>query len=375
MKILYVLPYFNPKRGGDVNFCSNLANEFVKRGHEVTILTTDFELDPDYIKFMEKTGVNVIIIKYLLNFGLFIYSPSIKGWLEKNIKYYNVVHLHTFRSYQNVIVQKIASKYKVHYIVQAHGSVLPFFQKIFLKKLFDYKWGYNILNNSTKVVACTNEESKQYMKMNVKKNQIAVIPNAIDFTQFGKISKGVFRKKYSIDQSEKIILYLGRINKIKGIDLLIDSFRKLNIDTNQFKLVLIGPDDGFLNDIKTQIEAIGENIIYLGPLYGNEKYEAYADADVYVLPSVYDNFPITVLESLASATPVIVTNRCGIVDLVKKVGIVADYDPISLSEAIINILSDEKLRFTLGEKSRNFIKKNFTFEIIGKQFEDLYNDI
>lgn len=375
MNILHVIPYLNPKRGGDVNVCSNLAIEFVRRGNEVTILTTDFEFDSDYKQLLEKKGVNVATIKFLFNFGLFIYSPSIKEWLEKNINMYDVIHLHTFRSYQNNIICKIATKYKVPYIIQAHGSVLPIFQKTFLKKIYDYKWGYDLLNHSKKVIAGTKAESEQYMKMKVEKNQIKIIPNAIDSSQFENLPKGNFRERYSINQSEKIILYLGRINRIKGIDLLLNSFIELNKQYNKLRLVLIGPDDGFLSELMEKLNEMGDRVVYTGLVSEEVKLEAYADADVYVLPSIYDNFPITVLESLASATPVIVTNQCVIANIIKEVGIVVDYDTKSLNEAIIDILCNDEVRLSLGKKSKDFIKSNYTFEIIGKMFEDLYKNI
>lgn len=375
MNILHVIPYLNPKRGGDVNVCSNLATEFVKRGHEVTILTTDFDLDSGYKQLLEKKGVNVVNLTYLFNFGLLVFSPSIKGWLEKNIKRYNVVHLHTFRSYQNIIVYKTATKYKIPYIIQAHGSVLPFFQKTFLKKIYDYIWGYTILKNSTKVIAGTSAESEQYLKMRANKDQIEIIPNAIDFSQFEKMPKGFFREKYSIKESEKIILYLGRINRIKGINLLLDSFKELITYRNDVKLVLIGPDDGFLSELGEQMDEIGDRIIYTGLVPEEIKLEAYADADIYILPSIYDNFPITVLESLASATPVIVTNRCVIADIVKNVGIVVDYNPKSLNEVVMDLLDNDELILELGKKSRDLIKSEFTFEKIGKMFENLYESI
>ena len=105
MNILNVLPYFNPKRGGDVNVCTNFSKELIKRGHEVTILTTDFELDIDYLNQVKDYGIDIVCIKCLFNLGLFIYSPDIKYWLNSNIQKFDIIHLHTFRAYQNHIVQ------------------------------------------------------------------------------------------------------------------------------------------------------------------------------------------------------------------------------------------------------------------------------
>jgi len=108
MKILQVIPFFTPARGGSVTVSYYLSKELSKSGHEVTIITTDFEFDEEYAKSIE--GVNVISFKCIANHGLFLYSPSMKKWLRDNINNFDVVHLHNFRSYQNNVVYKYAKK-------------------------------------------------------------------------------------------------------------------------------------------------------------------------------------------------------------------------------------------------------------------------
>ena len=88
-----------------------LSKELVKRNHEVTIITTDFGFDSQYAKTLQDAGVNVIPFHCLANVGLFLYSPSIKVWLKKNLKDFDIIHLHNFRSYQNVVVRIYAMKY------------------------------------------------------------------------------------------------------------------------------------------------------------------------------------------------------------------------------------------------------------------------
>ncbi len=377
MKILQVIPYFAPMMGGDANFCYNLSTELSNKGHDVTVLTTDFEFDKECSELIKSQGVKVIQFKRLLNISFFLYSPKMKSWLEQHINDFDIVHMHTFRSYQNNLVYDFAIKNQIPYIIQAHGSVLPFFNKKILKKFYDFFWGYSILNHAKGVIAGTEAELKQYIEMGVKKDHIKVIPNAIHFQNFSKLPlKGSFKKKYSINKSEKIILYLGRISKIKGLNLLLNSFKYLNKHYSDFKLVIIGPDDGYFSYLEKEIdESLKSSIIFTGLVSEKVKVEAYVDADVYVLPSLYDNFPLTVLEALASGTPVIVTSRCLISNIVKNVGKVVEYDESSLNDAIIKILENDNLRRELGEKGRELIKQEYSFESVGKKFEKLYFDL
>ena len=152
MKILQVIAYFNPKFVGDVSVCYNLSKQLAKKGHEVTILTSDFGFDADYSKIIENQGVRVVCCKTVINWGLFIYSPSIQAFLKENIKDFDVIHMHNFRSFQNNCVAAFAVKEKIPYIIQAHGSVLPFCGKRRLKKLFDLVWGNRLLKNAARII-------------------------------------------------------------------------------------------------------------------------------------------------------------------------------------------------------------------------------
>lgn len=138
MKILQVVPFFTPARGGSVVVVYYLSEELSKRGHEVTIITTDFEFDEEYAKAIEKKGVKVIVFKCVANIGLFLLSPGMKKWLIEEIKEFDIVHLHNLRSYQNVIIHRHAEKYGIPYVLQAHGSVSRIIEKQKLKKFTTY---------------------------------------------------------------------------------------------------------------------------------------------------------------------------------------------------------------------------------------------
>ncbi|NQE54754.1 D-inositol-3-phosphate glycosyltransferase [ANME-1 cluster archaeon GoMg3.2] len=377
MRILQVIHYFSPLHGGgSVNSAYNLSKQLAKRGHDVTIITTDFEFDDEYIKSVEKEGVKVIPFHCIVNISSFLFSPSMKKWLKTNIKNFDVVHMHNFRTYQNSIVHYYANKYGISYILQARGDI-PFVYKQRLKKIYDWIWGYKILKDAPKAIALTKIEAEDYKKWGVDDDKIEIVPNGIDLSEYDNLPKsGEFRKKYSIRADEKVILYLGRIHKIKGIDLLVRAFADLVKELDDVRLVIVGPDDRFLSTLKSQIEdlKIGDKILFIGPLFEKDKLKAYVDADVYVLPSVYEVFGNTVLEACACGTPVIVTDRCGIADFVDKLGCVVGYNKNQLRDAIIKILSDEGLRGRFGEAGRRLVMEEFDWDGIVRKIEGVYED-
>jgi glycosyltransferase involved in cell wall biosynthesis len=375
MKILQIIPFFTPVLGGSVDSAYNLSKYLAKKGHDVTIFTTDFKADEDYIKSLEE--IRVVPFHCIANIGMMLFSPKMKKQLKGEINNFDIIHMHNFRSYQNSIVYHYAKKYEVPYILQAHGDIPRIFGKKQLKKIYDYIWGNKLLNDANGLIASNNIEIKQYQNIGLDENKIWIVPNGIDISYYSQIpKKGEFRKKYSINEDEKIILYLGRIHKIKGIDLLIDTFADLIDKFANVKLVIVGPDDGFLQVLEKQVRNldIDGKVIFTGPLFNRDKLEAYVDADVFVLPSRYETFGVCVLEACICGAPVIVAENCGIANLIEdKVGFVVKFDKRQLKHAILKIFDNENMRKKFEKNCKNFVKERFDWEKIVNRFEEVYS--
>lgn len=373
MKVLQVIQFFSPNHGGSVTVPYEISKRLHNAGHDVTIITTDFQIDNEFINSLD--GMEIIPFHCQINVGGLLVSPQMKKYLKQNINKFDVIHMHNFRTYQNVIVHKFATKNKIPYVLQAHGSVLPFFQKERRKMIFDKLFGNKILSDSSKVIALNKVESDQYVKMAVDNCKIETVSNGIDLSDYDDLpEKGEFRKRYSIRDDERIILYLGRIHKIKGIDLLSSAYSELIKELDDIRLVIAGPDDGFLPTLKKQIERLklANKILFTGPLYGKNKLAAYVDADVYVLPSIYEIFGITVLEACACGTPVIVTDRCGIAEFIENTGYVVKYNKDELKHAISKILGDEELKKRFCEDGKKLVRKDFSWDKIVSEVEAIY---
>lgn len=125
------------------------------------------------------------------------------------------------------------------------------------------------------------------------------------------------------------------------------------------------------NDLK-----MSSKVLFTGSLYEREKLRAYIDADVCVLPSSYDIFGITVLEAMACGIPVIVTDRCGIANVIDgKVGFAVAHDEEQLSNAILHVLGDDKMRLQLGEGGKALVHEKFNWQQITEQVELVYKAI
>lgn len=388
MKILQAVSYFPPAYafGGPVNVAFHLSKALSKKGHALVVYTTNAKDTKSKLKANLNSSINEIIVRRfrILSFPLFknykpFITPQLLGFARNEVKNFDIIHLHEYRTFQNVILHHYAKKYGVPYVLQAHGSLPRIIAKGKLKKVYDFLFGYRLLRDAFKVFALNEVEFKQYVRMGVPKENIEVMPNGINLSEFDNFpSKGSFKKKFKIGDDEKILLFLGRIHKIKGLNILVQAFAEIAKEFSKTKLVIVGPDDGYLSTVETLVKQLGidaDNVLITGSLFDKEKIEAYIDSFVYVLPSLYEAFPMTILEAYACSKPVIASNLASLSKIITegKTGLLFENGNEKelyrcLAFALKNSLKMEKM----GLVCREFVEESFSLESIVNNFEDIY---
>ena len=392
MKILQVTPYFPPAYafGGPVKATYQISRELIKRGHEVVVYTTDvkdfgsrLEIDSsnaiEGMKVHRFKNLSLTLVKKL---KLFI-TPQLALFARKEVKKFDIIHLHEYRTFQNIVIRYYARKYNVPYVLQAHGSLprIGAWQK--LKWVYDILFGYRLLRDASRVIALTQVETDHYRRMCVSEEKIAIIPNGIDLSEYAELPpKGSFKKKFNIPEDKKIILHMGRIHKIKGIDFLVRAYAYLK---NEMKckdavLVIVGSDDGFLGEVKSLVQSLGISrfVIFTGPLYEKIKLGAYVDSDIVVLPSRYETFPNVVLEAYACSKPVVASNVEAIPDMVLhgKTGLLFQAGDVKgLANAIAYMLTHSEEAERMGRNARRLVEERFSIDRVVTQLEALYEKV
>ena len=400
MKILHVAHFFYPclSAGGVVNASYQIASNQSK-DNDVKVISSDS--CKERLKFpngrydVEVDGIKVDYFRNLSNrFKLktMLDTPLAAPFkIRKDIKEYDIVHIHEHRQTLAILASYFARKNNIPYIVQAHVSVLPFFQKEGLKNLFDKVFGFKMLHNASCVFALTEVEKEQYLKMGVDEEKIEIVPLGINLEEYENLpSFGKFRSKFNIGEKDKLILFVGRIHEIKGLDLLIDAFNDLisqndrenvgensleDIDSSCIRLAIVGPDDGYLAKLEEKIKeySLEENVIITGPLYNEEKQEALVDCDLFVMPSKYESFTTSGLEAMACSKPLVLTKNNHIHDWVDgNVGLACEDDKDSLRQAIEKILFDEGMSLIFAENGKKLIKEKYNWDIINSQILEIY---
>ncbi len=377
MKVLQVIHFFSPLHGGgSIEVARQQSRALAQRGHEVVIFTSDFELDREYTDSLQ--GIKVRLFHSWLSWRGLYFTPGMAIALNREIGSFDIVHLHGIRGFHNIAVHHYANKYGVPYVVQAHGSLETFYQKGKIKQVFTTIWGNRIAKHASRLIALSDKEVEQYKRMGVSEEKVEIVPNGVDLSEFADLpARGSFRRKYSmVEENDNLILYLGRINRGKGIDLLVRAFARLSRELDNVKLAIVGPDDGYLFTLRKLIGDLGINqdrILLTGPMYGKDKLEAYVDADVLALPCAFEPFGLVLLEACACGTPVVFSKDCGVANVLNgRGGLAIAYDEGELLNALIRILSDDEMRRQLGERGRALVNEQFGVPKTVDRLEQLY---
>lgn len=385
MRILHIIPYFYPAwaYGGTCRAAWELARALVRHGQEVVVYTTD-ALDANKRAtpaYEVVDGVEIHRFRNLSNhlaWGRVFLPLAIGQALKKSLPSVDVAHLHEYRSYQNAVALPMLRKHGVPFVLTAQGGMPKIMGRYLLKVVYDALVGQQILNHACRLHALNSMEHGQFVNLNVDPARIAVLPNGVDIDEYRVLpAETHFRQRFNIPTDAPLVLFLARVNRIKGVDFLVEAFAQVRRRLPEAYLAVVGPDDGYLPEIKRQVQALGlaDRVRFTGYLDGVDKLMAYQAADVYVLPSAYEMFAITLLESLACGTPIIATDRCGLADYVREneLGRIVTYRNVDdLTDEIVAILEDRVAARTRAVSGRDHVLANFGWEYIAQNWLDVY---
>ncbi len=380
MRILHVFDICSMKKGGGTaSLISRLAEAQSAKGHEVSLYTSDFgweDRDADSLK-----GVKVRVFPSRAHPGNFFLMPGMIGAAKKDLRGYDIVHLHCARSFQNVVIHHYARRYGIPYVVDAHGSTPrsangrgPTWA---LKHCFDFVIGKRIMEDAAKVIAETKVGAAEYQELAVHDEQIVIIPGLLTVTEFNELPpRGIFRQKHNLGD-KPIVMFLGRIHAIKGLNFLVEGFALLAKSRDDVTLVIVGPDDGHKPHLEMLIQKLGlsNRVLFTGFLGGTDKLSALVDADVVVQTSVFEQGAWAPFEAVLCGTPIIVTKHTGSGEDVRNIdaGYLVEYDnKAELAGLMTYVLNNREEARKKTLKAKQTIKNELSLERGLERYDSLY---
>jgi len=373
MRILSVTQSYAPfyEFGGPPVKVEALAKGLVERGHGVTVLSADWgfekrkENDPSDVSSRRSpfgwtrnaNGVQSIYLPTWFRYRALTWSPAVGRYCHARLKQFDAVHIFGLYDLLGPAVARSCRKQGIPYVVEPIGMFVPIVRSIVLKRAYHALWGRRMLAGAAAVVATSEQEAEELSGGGIARDKIVMRRNGVMVPK-ERPGPGTFRAQYGIPAEAFLVLFLGRLSVKKSPDLLLQAFSALaeEIGGRTVWLVFAGPDEaGMLGRLESQARELGvsERVVFSGGVFGEQKWAAYRDADVFVLPSQNENFGNTAAEAAACGTPVIVTENCGIAPLLSdSAGIVIRHETSELKKAVQEVLSDGVLRERLAQGGR-----------------------
>lgn len=392
VKVLQIVSSFAPAYayGGPARSAYQISKNLSERGHEVTVYTTDAydseqRFDPTR-HGMDYGDLHVSRFRNVSNRLAYEYNicfaPGMAWRSKQSIDRFDIVHIEEFRTPQAEFARRYATRADIPYVLQTRGGV-PRTLRPKQKWLFDKLAGEKLFRDASRIIATAESESGRYFDVfpDTDREKVEHVPNGVDLETYGDVPpEGGFRSEFDVDLDTPIVLFVGRLDDMKGVDLLINAFEDVRAQVLEAELFLVGPDDGLQDDLERQVTSLDldDAIHFVGPLYGQSKLEAYADADLFVLPSKYryESFGNVVIEAMACETPVILTEKCGAAEWIpSEAGRTVEASSAAIGEAIMEILEDDELRTEMAATGRNLVLEKFNWAAVAEQIEDIYLDV
>ena len=373
MKILQVTPYFFPSVGGIENHVKNLTKHLVKKGHEVTIFTSNTH---SALQYERRFGIEIFRFNPLLVLFRNPISFEILTKLE-TIKKYDIIHAHDEHGFLTNLTALIRKISKIPLIITCHGDLIPetFFESIIIttyeKTLLSFTF-----KSADSIIALSNAHKTSLQRFNVPTNKISVIPNAVISPNLDTVKESNFIDKHRLN-GKKIILFVGQLLKRKGIQYLLKAMRNLKKIEPNTVLIIIGkgPFQSELENISKRL-GIEKHVSFLGYVTKDELLEAYAAATVFVLPSLSEGLPTVILEAMAFSIPIVATKIESYPESFDKVlKFVPKGDFEALTNEIVSILQDETFAHKLGRQGASLVEKEFSWRNVSSKTIELYRSL
>ena len=383
-KVLQVSPAYYPaiSIGGPIFTNLTFSKALQDLGCDVEVLATTQGLSESQITQMHLGKADQSEFTYPIwrfrfyGYSHFTFSPGLVYWLWKHLPRFDVVVLQAVWNFPIWMAYLMCLIYKKPFIVIPHGSLYPEtvgLKSAQIKRVFLWLYVKKMLQRASHVLFSTLDEQEKVLAFLPLKINAAILPNIVDQKPFTPLpERGTWRKQFQISSDSPVLVHYGRVNSKKGIPFVLECLPRLSAHFPKLRFIIAGGEDPVhrqeLNRIIEE-KGISAQVMFTGLLSQSDGIRLLRDADLFVLPSLSENFGMSVVEAMLCETAVIVSDQVGIsTDLAQAdCARIVSTKGAELYEAILGLLGNEEQRTQLGLKGAQFVRDHYTEESVKAQ--------
>lgn len=339
------------------------------------ILVHDIDLNPQRVAAC--SPAKVISISTVWK-RFYVPMPELRKICQA-VKVADVIHLMGHWTILNAIVYILVRYYKKPYVFCPAGALPLFGRSLILKRIYNFFIGNAIVKNATSHIAITEKEVKDFLTYGIDLSNIKIIPNGVDIDYkvevMGSLSKTKFLNKFNLPPTLKYILFMGRLNSIKGPDILLDAFAQVKDKISGFNLIYCGPDGGLLSQLRKRSIELGLQglVHFVGYVDGDIKAGFYRYAELLVVPSRQEAMSIVALEAGIFGRPALVSSECGLPEIRQIHDLLeAPAEITYLRDSLLNLISQPEMLNQMGIAWRKYVIKKYSWDIIADSHLNLF---
>ena len=383
MRVVHVVPAISQRFGGPSNL-PGLVRCLARHGVDTTLLTTDADpeerLEVPLNEPIVRDGVAYRFHHAWRISGRYGLAPSMPADLHRSIAACDLVHIHWLYNFSCIAAARAAVAAGVPFVVQPRGSLDPhmFRKNSFVKRVYLATVGRPLLTRASAVVF-TAEQERQLARYAPRRPEW-IVPNGLDMAAYQHLPpRGTFRAAFP-DVEGPFLLFLGRLSRQKGLDLLVHAFERLVRARPDLRLVLAGPDhEGYEKHVRAMVRQLDleRRVVFTGMLSGARKLAAFVDAELFVLPSYFENFGAVIIEALACGLPVLISDQVNIHQELSAAGVatVVTCSVDGVAAGIDSALDDVQARGRMATAGPAVVRTHYSWDVIVPMLIERYSGI
>lgn len=382
LSIVYTMPFAYPatRFGGPVAQLALTCGELARRGHRVSWVATDLGVGNDVPRnrWFEHEGYRVWVGGTRPPHRVAPYwAPMLRAPLREAIADASVLHLQLGLTLLNPLAATLACDAGVPYVYAPRGALCPERLRLrrWSKRLFLIAFERRVMRNAAALHALTEKERRDLLAQGVDDTRIVRVPNGVA-TPSRLPDREVARRRFGLGRRDRVILFLGQLHPVKGLDLLIDSFADVASASADLRLLVAGRDSGVRAAALAAVTrlGLGDRVRFVGHVHGDDKLLAYGAADLFVLASRSEGMPNVVLEAAAMGLPMIISDACQLPEVARaNAGEVVAATRAALTAALQRWLArDAATLAAMSRHARQLAEDRFSVTSVVDALERLY---